>query len=122
MRRLVRWTFNILAAASLLLCVATAALWVRSYSVYDGFVAQRAEASKYGREYSVAHYSFDAQSCRGQLAITVDWSDAPEYGPTPPWGFGHRQQPRPRGAWTPTPSCIPPIATSKTALLTTGGT
>jgi hypothetical protein len=41
MRRLLRWTFHALAAASLLLCLATAGLWVRStgcttsYSPFD---------------------------------------------------------------------------------------
>ena len=49
MRRLLRCTFHALAAASLLLCVATAAVWVRSYSVFDEFVAQRLEASEYAR-------------------------------------------------------------------------
>ena len=33
MRRVVRWAFNLSAVVSLLLCVATAGLWVRSYSV-----------------------------------------------------------------------------------------
>ena len=49
MRRLVRWTFNALAAASLLLCMATAGLWVRSYWVPDQFYARRPDASGHGR-------------------------------------------------------------------------
>ena len=39
MRRLLRWTFHTLAAASLLLCLVTAGLWGRSYWVYDHFEA-----------------------------------------------------------------------------------
>lgn len=35
MRRLARWLLNALTALSLLLCLATAALWVRSYRVND---------------------------------------------------------------------------------------
>ena len=35
MRRLLRWTFHALAAASLLLCLAAAGLWVRSYFISD---------------------------------------------------------------------------------------
>src|SRR4051812_13011862 len=35
MRRLARYTLNALTALSLLLCVATVALWVRGYSVID---------------------------------------------------------------------------------------
>src|SRR5438270_4174056 len=35
MRRLLRWTFHALAAVSLLLCVAAAGLWIRSYFVSD---------------------------------------------------------------------------------------
>ena len=45
MRRLLRWTFNALAATSLLLCLATAALGVRSYWVGDELYAHRPEAS-----------------------------------------------------------------------------
>ena len=37
MKRLVRYTLNTLAALSLLMCVATVVLWVRSYSVQDSF-------------------------------------------------------------------------------------
>lgn len=35
MRRFFRWAVNGLAVASLLLCVATCVLWVRSYSLID---------------------------------------------------------------------------------------
>jgi hypothetical protein len=34
-----RWTFNILAVLSLSLCVATMAMWLRSHSTYDVWVA-----------------------------------------------------------------------------------
>ena len=51
MRRLLRWTFNSLAAASLLLCVATAALWVRSHWVYDLLYAERGAFSVYSFQY-----------------------------------------------------------------------
>jgi hypothetical protein len=62
MRRLLRWTFNALAAASLLLCVAMAGLWVRSYWVCDEFIVQRREASNYGRRYGGQRYSYFAFS------------------------------------------------------------
>ena len=44
MTRLLRWTFLTLAAASLVLCLATAGLWVRSYWVYDQLYAYRLHA------------------------------------------------------------------------------
>src|SRR5437763_15419144 len=48
MRRLLRWTFNALATASLLLCLATAGLWVRSYRVCDELWARREARSAWG--------------------------------------------------------------------------
>ena len=38
MRRLFRWLFNIFAALSLLLCVATAVMWIRSWVVADQWI------------------------------------------------------------------------------------
>jgi hypothetical protein len=87
MRRLLRWTFHALAAASLLLCLATATLWVRSYRVWDQFIAERQEASEAGRAYRVRHYKWVARSYRGQLSGWLGWSERPEDGPRPPWGF-----------------------------------
>jgi len=59
MRRLLRWTFNALAAASLLLCLATAGLWVRSYRVGDRFNARLT-----GWAVGVDQYIFEASSDR----------------------------------------------------------
>jgi len=63
MRRLLRWTFNTLAMASLLLCLATAGLWMRSYWVYDEFMAERLEAKT-----GAPHYRCFISSYRGQFA------------------------------------------------------
>ena len=85
MRRLLRWTFNALAAASLLLCLATAVLWVRSYWVEDQFFANRREASESARIYHWLHYQSFAASFDGKLAVWFCWSERPESGPRPPW-------------------------------------
>jgi hypothetical protein len=74
MRRLLRWTFHALAAASLLLCVATAALWVRSHWVADEFMMGR----RYDRR-------FDAESRNGQLFGLVEWYVLPEPDPSVRW-------------------------------------
>ena len=91
MRRLPRWTFNTLAAASLLLCLATAGLWVRGYWVADMFTAQRPEASAKPRMWRIQHYLCYLGSYRGEFAVWLGWSRAPEVGPTPSWQFemGH---------------------------------
>src|SRR5690242_6790154 len=68
MRRLLRWTFNTLAMASLLLCLATAGLWVRSYWVCDQFYAERQEA-----KYHFPHYDCVFVSYRGQLVGSFNW-------------------------------------------------
>src|SRR5947209_15076721 len=44
MRRLGRWTLNALTVVSLVMCVATASLWVRSYRVGDVIEATVADA------------------------------------------------------------------------------
>jgi hypothetical protein len=82
MRRLLRWTFNTLAVASLLLCLATAGLWVRSHWVYDRL---------FGRQ----HYQFTALSFRGHLAGSLEWYEQSEGGPTPPWAFHITHSPPP---------------------------
>src|SRR5437016_1336568 len=53
-----RRVFNLLAAVSLLLCVATAALWVRSYIRYD-----RVDAGQY--------YQLQIRSADGELSIRL---------------------------------------------------
>ena len=68
MRRLLRWTFNTLAMASLLLCLATAGLWVRSYWACDQFYAERQEA-----KYHFPHYDCVFVSYRGQLVGSFNW-------------------------------------------------
>src|SRR5437868_12938366 len=74
MRRLLRWTFNTLAAASLLLCLATAGLWVRSYWVCDEFIAQRREASEDDPSFDVRRHWCYFVSYRGQAAAGFGWS------------------------------------------------
>ena len=69
MRRLLRWTFNTLAAASLLLCLATAGLWVRSYWVYDEFYAHRWVASLVNDKYDYFIWSY-----RGHFAGNARWT------------------------------------------------
>ena len=87
MRRLLRWTFNALAAASLLLCVATAGLWVRSNSAYDMFYAGRDEGSAFGRQLGAPHYECIVASNRGTFGASLTWSERPEDQPKPPWLF-----------------------------------
>ena len=87
MRRLLLWTFHALAAASLLLCMATAALWVRSYWVYDRFLARRQEDSEWGREYGFPHAQFSASSFRGCFAGMLEWYENIEGRPVAQWTF-----------------------------------
>src|SRR4051812_45021766 len=98
MRRLLRWTFNALAATSLLLCLATAALWVRSYWVYDVFTAQRPEASRDG-QYGERHYQCLVMSYQGDFAAWWGWSERPEDRPTPPWVLHLEHPADPLLAW-----------------------
>jgi hypothetical protein len=62
MRRALGWTFNGLAALSLLLCVATVGMWVRSYCVRDILSFGRAGGSDYlaqsilGRLHVMTHF------------------------------------------------------------------
>src|SRR3954465_3455689 len=78
MKRLLRWTFNTLAAASLLLCVAAALVWVCSYWAYDTFVAGRGEASSYGREFGTRKYECFVVSYRGEIRVWFGWFGGPE--------------------------------------------
>jgi hypothetical protein len=87
MRRLLRWTFHALAAASLLLCLATAALWVRSYRACDLFYAARQEASENGRRYDAKHFQCRLISDRGHFDGYLGWSERPEDEFKPPWQF-----------------------------------
>jgi hypothetical protein len=91
MRRLLRWTFNTLAAVSLLLCVATAGLWVRSYWVYERVSASRLEASDRHR----FHYACFISSERGRLGGSFWWSERPEAEPIPRWQFRHYRRDNP---------------------------
>ena len=77
MRRLLRWTFNALAAASLLLCLATAALWVRSYWVCDRLYARHPDSSD----------RFMTWSDRGRLIGYFEWSEPPHGHPIRGWEF-----------------------------------
>jgi hypothetical protein len=99
MRRLLRWTFNALAALSLLLCIATAALWVRSYWVTDTLLVERREApppsssSEDGQDYGTPHYGVYAKSHGGQFGGWWGGSGLLEAsGPNLRWSFEHAHE------------------------------
>ena len=52
MKRLLRILLNAATVLSLVVCVATCVLWVRSYSVGDGFVWKPSDAPPYYRAYA----------------------------------------------------------------------
>jgi hypothetical protein len=87
MRRLLRWTFNVLVIASLLLCLATAGLWVRSYWVIDLLTAQRLEATEAGQTFGGYHYRCFLCSYQGRFSVWFGWSERHESRPLPPWEF-----------------------------------
>ena len=77
MRRLLRWTFHALAAASLLLCVATAGLWVRSYWVADQFHRGPRDRGSTA-ECSSSPLPVFAATYRGLFFGLWVWSERPE--------------------------------------------
>ena len=87
MRRLLRWTFHALAAASLLLCLATAGLWVRSYWGYDRFIARRLSATGLRRGVEFPKYQGCIGSYRGRLGGWFQFSGQPEGQRAEPWEF-----------------------------------
>jgi hypothetical protein len=87
MRRLVRWVFNCLAAASLLLCLATAVLWVRSYWVRDDFDAVRPAVPDYEYNLALIRYGCSVTSNEGFFYGWIGCSDPPRDQPAPPWNF-----------------------------------
>ena len=56
---MIRRLSNVASAISLLLCIATVALWVRSYRAADVWEAQR-------------YRSYDVSSCRGTVTVEVE--------------------------------------------------
>jgi hypothetical protein len=80
MRRLLRWTFHALAAASLLLCLATAVLWVRSYFVYDQFYAEIGGGRAWSDHLALAAY-------RGTFDSAFSRLEPPRGQPPQPWAF-----------------------------------
>ena len=81
MRRLLRWTFNGLAAVSLLLCVATVAFWVRSYFRFDRFGYVRHVAAD-------KCWQVDIHPLVGLFSCNQDFSRAnPAFGAHDPDGF-----------------------------------
>src|SRR5258706_10489088 len=68
MKRLGRIAFSVLAALSLLLCMATAMLWVRSY-----FVADILKDNLANREIGSTHGRLVASWSNGHLPITINW-------------------------------------------------
>ena len=96
MRRLLRWTFNALAAASLLLCLATAGLWVRSYWVCDQFTAiARRRRTSAVRLRPSQHYRIRSHRTAGSSAAGSAGPSRPEDHPTPPWEFKFDHDDRP---------------------------
>ncbi len=102
MRRLLRWTFNTLAAASLLLCVATATLWVRSYWVADLVLVERREAPRPAsasssddwQGFGIPHYGVYARSHGGRFAGWWGRSGhRDESDPNRRWSFEHAHEP-----------------------------
>ena len=87
MRRLLRWTFHTLAAASLLLCVATAGLWVRSYWVYDLFFASAPAASDSGGAFTLMRTGALSTPTEGSSTAWFGWSDPRRDQPAPRWEF-----------------------------------
>src|SRR5580692_5800241 len=74
MKRLRRWVFNGLASLSLLLFVATGALWARSYAVeYEAF-----------RLIGPRLYGSESLFGRLEFEVTSGWPPQPEPGS---WGF-----------------------------------
>ena len=70
MRRLLRCTFNGLAAFSLLLCLAAGGLWVRSYFAGDGWMgSDRVRVPTAG--YSLA-WREELWSWRGKIRFVID--------------------------------------------------
>jgi RNA polymerase subunit RPABC4/transcription elongation factor Spt4 len=78
MRRFGQWVFNLLAAASLLLCVVTVGLWVRSESTLNDWTWQTTHVSFVTQQ--------DVVSNRGHLFF--DRIELPDFGPQPPWPPG----------------------------------
>jgi hypothetical protein len=86
-KRLLRSAINVLAAASLLLCLATAGLWLRSYWVEDVLWATCWEPPEGGRTYRIQHCSGAFASYRGHLAGWFGWSERPKGQLMPLWYF-----------------------------------
>src|SRR4051812_1063486 len=89
MRRLLRWTFHVLAAASLLLCLATAGLWVRSYWAFDQLVIDERPWPAERESEDLPKYEFMAASRRGRVG-GWSYSSAQPKGRTPRWEFQFR--------------------------------
>jgi hypothetical protein len=85
-----RRVLNLLTAGSLLLCVATAVLWVRSYWRYDSVAVVDNTVERDG-DHGVLWRSYAASSDRGKLRLTVEdheiriRSDEPWPPPRPGW-------------------------------------
>src|SRR5206468_3071298 len=76
MRRLGRWMFDVLALLSLLLCVGTAGLWVRSYYHTDRIRFVTADRRR----------ALSAETLTGQFVIHVSGKiDQPDTSLKPGW-------------------------------------
>jgi hypothetical protein len=74
-RRLTRYLLNVLAVLSLLLCVATVWLWIRSYWVADSFFRERMESVRVNGSSRFIHESWRVQSMRGGVSYCHGWTD-----------------------------------------------
>jgi hypothetical protein len=83
-RRLLRFVLNAATTVSLVLCIATTVLWVRSYWYWDGYAAYWWDG--------VADHPFVATTIaeRGSLYLAVEWGweEYPERG----WRFLHESR------------------------------
>jgi hypothetical protein len=92
MTRLLRWTVYALAAASLLLCVATAAVWVRSYWVLDIVLAECSAPKAEGQDFGTPRYGVFAESHGGQFAGWFGGAGHLEPDPTSRWSIQHSHE------------------------------
>jgi hypothetical protein len=68
MKRFRRWLFNGIAALSLLMCVATAILWMRSHWIGDEWTFQK-DRTKNGKSHL---FAADARSTTGSVEVLIE--------------------------------------------------
>src|SRR5438309_2302711 len=84
MRRLARWTINVVTVLSLVMCVATAGLWVRSYW-RSAIVDWRGVFDPSGRGVARSKLERSLITARGWVRVKSEYHVwAGSYGATPP--------------------------------------